>query len=151
MIFRRETFSDALMVEILPLLKEHYDELMKHKDIPLSPDIQRYYAFAQAGLLHIVTCRDDEGKMIGYAVCILMKGLHYSTVNFASNDLIFITKKHRNGIAGIRLLRFMEEDLKSLGTIDIIQMHVKREPDFSPILLHDGYEHFETIFQKRIR
>lgn len=151
MKFQREPFSDALMVEILPLLKEHYDELMKHRDIPLSPDIQRYYQFANAGLLHIVTCREDTGKLIGYAVCILMKGLHYSTVNFASNDLVFVTKEHRTGLTGTRLLRFMEEDLKTLGNIDFIQMHVKREPDFSPILLHDGYEHFETIYQKRIR
>lgn len=148
-VYAVEPFSDALLCEFLPLLQEHYRELWKHPDIPLSPDLQRYYFFANNGMLHIVTARQD-GELIGYAVNIMMKGLHYSTAGFASNDLVFVSKSHRKGLVGIRLLRFMEEKLKEAG-VHFIQMHVKPEPDFSPVLKKSGYELFETIYMKRVR
>lgn len=146
--FSVEPFSDKLVAEFMPLLVQHYNELMKDRDIPLSPDFQRYYALAQARMVHVVTAR-KEGELVGYAVNILQKGNHYSTASYAANDIIFIRKDLRKGMTGIHLLKFMEEDLRKLG-ITFIQMHVKPEPDFGPVLLKMGYRHFETIYQMRL-
>ncbi len=143
-----EPFSDALLCEFLPLLKEHYAELWKHRDIPLSPDFQRYYAMSQAGMLHIVTAR-SEGKLIGYCVSMLMKGLHYSGAGFASVDIVYLDREYRKGLVAYRMLEFMESDLKGKG-ITFIQHHVKPEPDFSPLLSRMGFEDFEKIMMKRI-
>ncbi len=146
--FTVEPFSDKIVMELMPLLRDHYDELMKDRDIPLSPDFSRYYALAQARMVHIVTAR-EKGELVGYAVNILQKGNHYSTASYATNDIIFLRKKFRKGMTGVRLLKFMEEELKKLG-ITFIQMHVKPDPDFGPVLLKMGYRHFETIYQRRI-
>ena len=149
MVFAVEPFSDAAIMEAMPLLRAHYEELWMHKDIPLSPDFQRYYAFAQAGLLHYCTARVN-GELVGYCLSVLSRGLHYSTVNFATNDILFIRKDYRKGMAGMRLLRFMEEELSKMN-ITFIQMHIKYDPDYSPLLGKMGYDPFEKIMMKRIK
>ena len=147
-VYAVEPFSDALIVEILPLLRDHYNELIDDPDIPLSPDLSRYYAMAGANLIHIVTAR-SEGELVGYTVNLLMRGLHYSTKIFATNDLVFVRKDFRKGVVGIRLLKVMEEELKKLG-VHYICMHVKPFPDFGPVLKRMGYGVWETIWKKQI-
>jgi hypothetical protein len=55
--FQRERSVD-LWPEITPLLEQHWQEIAHYKDIPLDPDVERYNAMDEQGLLRCFTARD---------------------------------------------------------------------------------------------
>lgn len=133
--------------EVGPLLEEHYKEIAHYQDIPLEPNIERYLELEHAGSVLVFTARDHVKKLIGYAVFIVNKNLHYNSSVQASQDIIFIRKENRG--TGGRLIKFCDEELRKLG-VQAVYHHVKTKHNFGPLLERFGYEAVDVIYAKRL-
>lgn len=133
--------------EIKPILLEHWREVAWHKDkIPYAPDWEKYEAMADAGILHIVTARDD-GKLIGYYVSMIMPGLHYKHTTFGTNDVLFVDPEYRGGRTAYGMFKFAFKALKEAGC-DIVFLHMKTDQPFERLCEALGMEKQEYLFSK---
>lgn len=148
--FQVEQLSSALWVELMPLLRKHYDEIAPWRDIPLAPDFARYEALQDVKALRIVTAR-LEGMLIGYHCAVVMRGLHYSTIIQAQQDVLWLAPEHRRSRTGSDLLFFAEEQLRAEGVTMLVQ-HTKTTPghDLGPYLMRRGYEPLDMLYVKRL-
>ncbi len=149
--FQAESLSQALWDELMPLLKRHYEEIAPWKDVPLSPDYGRYEALDSIGALKIHTARDASWALIGYHASIVMRGLHYSTVIMAQQDVLWVAPEHRHSRIGSDLLLYAESFLKKNG-VNILIQHTKITPghDLGPYLMRRGYEPLDMLYAKRL-
>lgn len=146
MKFQLEKLSDSLE-ESKPLLQKHWQEVAHYKDIELNPNYQAYHQMEKAGMLRVYTARDDQNKMIGYAVYILNQALHYKQILVAKQDIIFIDPDRRG--VGLFLLKHCDEELKKIG-VQVVVQHVKAAHDFGPALVKMGYELQDLMYSKRL-
>jgi GNAT superfamily N-acetyltransferase len=109
-----ESFEERLE-ELQTLLPSHYEELALNKDkVPLSPQYGVYIERERQGALLFVTLR-DAGELVGYLIGFIAPGLHYSTCLTCITDIFYVRQDKRGGRAGIKLLSFVEEELKRRG------------------------------------
>ena len=146
--YQEETF-DQVIDEIKPLLEDHWEEIALNKEvIKLNPNYEMYEKLCNAGVMRIVTARDD-GKLIGYCICIIAYNLHYKDSLTATNDIFFISKDYRKGSTGVKLFIKNEEILKSYGVQRLI-MNTKVHQDVGAIFERLGYKQTERVFGKLI-
>ena len=146
MTIREERIVDTLE-EAKPLLFKHWDEIAHYKDIELNPDYDLYIKTEQAGFNKCYIARDDNGKMIGYAVFFIKHHPHYKQSLMAVQDIIFIDPERRG--VGLFLIRFCDAELKKIG-VQVVSHHVKFAHDFSKGLERMGYEKQDIILTKRL-
>ena len=136
--------------EAEPLLKQHYDEIALNKDIiKLNPDWEGYARLDAVNALRIYTARKDD-KLVGYFVVIVSKSLHYRDHLFANNDIIFLTKPARRGLAGMKLIKYA---IKSLAAEGITKLHIntKAHQPFDAILERLNFEEIERVYSLVLR
>lgn len=120
-------------------LEIHYDELALHKDtIPLDPDYERYLLLESKNQLKVYTLRTDDHILIGYAVFFVSPMIHYKSTLCASNDLLYISKEYRQGMTGVKFIKYCESKLREHG-VHKITWHIKESNNFVPILKRMGY------------
>jgi GNAT superfamily N-acetyltransferase len=145
-----EQYSDGLIEEIKPLIQLHYDEIALNKEfIPLDPDWDTYAAIAAQGRLLIVTARNEQHELIGYAVFFINQHVHYKSTRMASNDILYLLPEYRRGSTGIRLLKDSETACRARG-VDKMLWHIKFAKDFRNILYRMGYVDEDAIVGKII-
>lgn len=94
---------------------EHYDEIAIQKDrMEMKPDVAAYMALEAAGQLQILTVRDG-GRMVGYLLTVIRPHLHYANVLCGFEDSYFLSKTHRRGMTGVKLIREGIRNMKSVG------------------------------------
>lgn len=148
--FAEEKFADQDYDEVYPLLVKHWEEVAANKTkVPLNPDFHRYLELEQQNCLHILTCRDQDNRLIGYISTFITPHIHYMDTVYADNDLIYIHPDHRKGTLALRMLKHFEIIMKERG-VSVLHMHVKTYKDFSPLLERIGYSHIENIYSKYI-
>jgi hypothetical protein len=148
MKYQKEFLCDVI-AEVEPLLRLHYEELTLNKDrVKLDPDWDRYAQLEHAGAFHVLTARDD-GHLIGYSAFFLAPHLHYRGLTVANNDVLYLHPERRMGPTGIRLIRFSEASMKTLGA-DKITWHAKYSNDLKQILVRLGYADEEAIMGKML-
>jgi GNAT superfamily N-acetyltransferase len=109
-----ESFEERLE-ELQKLLPAHYEELALNQDkVPLSPQYEEYIRRERLGGLIFVTLR-DAGEMVGYFIGFIAPGLHYSTCLTCTMDIFYVRQDKRNGGAGLRMFRFVEQELRRRG------------------------------------
>ena len=141
-----ESFEDRLD-ELRPLLPLHYEELALNQDkVPLSPQYNVYIERERAGGLLFVTLR-DAGELVGYFIGFIAPGLHYSTCLTCTMDIFFLRKDKRTGSAGVRLFRFVEDELRRRG-VQRWFMGSKVKADASALFKRIGAEPVETYYSK---
>jgi len=146
--YKEETF-DQVIDEIKPLLEDHWEEIALNKEvIKLNPNYEMYEKLCNSGVMRIVTARND-GKLIGYCICIIAYNLHYKDSLTATNDIFFISKDYRKGSTGVKLFIKNEEILKSYGVQRLI-MNTKVHQDVGAIFERLGYKQTERVFGKLI-
>jgi len=146
--YKEETYSQVID-EIKPLLEDHWEEIALNKEvIKLNPNYEMYEKLCNSGVMRIVTARDD-GKLIGYCICIIAYNLHYKDSLTATNDIFFISKDYRKGSTGVKLFIKNEEILKSYGVQRLI-MNTKVHQDVGAIFERLGYKQTERVFGKLI-
>jgi Aspartyl/Asparaginyl beta-hydroxylase len=144
--FQQERFRH-LEEEVHPLLKEHWQEIAKYKDIPLSPDRERYDTLEAIDVLRCYTARDC-GELIGYAAFLKTRHLHYDVLT-AQQDVLFLSKRHRIGRTGLNLIRYAERRLQAEG-VELIMHHVKTTNGAGRIMEALGYEEVDRVYMKRM-
>jgi len=138
---------DEVRGRIDSLLVAHWKEIAKFKDsIPLSIAWNAYYEAERSGAL-ITIVAEESGIIIGYNVYLLRLMIHNTPAVMSSNDIIYIDPEHRHGTLAMRMIKMGEKE-SSLRGASVITMHVKKDHDFSPLLIKLGYEQTESLFCK---
>ena len=140
---------DEMLAEAQTLFDEHYDEIARNKHVMvLKPDEVTYRKSEEMGTLFILSARQDD-KLIGYSVNFITNHLHYVDLKVAQNDLLFISKEHRGGRLGLRLIRETETHAASLGC-KLMVWHAKENTTLAAILPKLKYGVQEIMFSKEI-
>lgn len=145
--YQQERVSD-LWAEVAPLLVLHWDEIAHYPDIALDPNTKEYNAYDAAGLLRCYTAR-DAGLLVGYVLFFVRYNLHYQGSLQAVQDVLFLARPYRQGMAGVRLVRFAEAKLKAEG-VQVVYHHVKRTNKVGELLVRLGYELVDEVYAKRL-
>lgn len=110
----------AAHADLDPLYRAHYAEMQERlatQGIPIgpyAPRLDEYFKGMDAGyiLTFVVRC---DGTAVGCANVYLTNDMHNGQ-SISSEDTIYITKEHRNGI-GRKLTRFIMEELRRRGCL----------------------------------
>lgn len=146
--FARERAQD-LWGEIIPLLIEHKAEIAHYPDIELDPDVAAYNACEDVDLLRCYTARMN-GALIGYACFFVKRNMHYRRSLQALQDVLFVSKPHRHGRVGYKLIRFAESSLQ-LERVQVIFQHIKvNTPETIALFRKMDYEPVDVIMAKRL-
>ncbi|MFM0566969.1 hypothetical protein PQQ88_01300 [Paraburkholderia caledonica] len=145
--FTIEPFS-GVYGELLPLLRKHYGEISTHKDhgVPLDPVVEVYRARELDGSLLMVIGR-ERGEIVAYFVCFIAPGLHYRDCLTCSPDIFFVREDKRTGLAGVRMFRFVEKELKRRG-VRRWAVGSKVQHDASALFKFLDFEPVETTYEK---
>ena len=143
----REIVASEWIERAWPLLEEHREELTTNPDIMvLKPDVERYQALEQAGLLLSLGLFRDE-SLIGYSVNALFTHSHYSDLLLCQNELLFIAKEHRKGMAGVRLIAATEQAARERGA-DMMMWHAKPQTTLDRLLPRMGYRLQDIVYSQ---
>lgn len=135
--------------EILTLLDAHYQELSVTKHYKLNPIFEIYQANEKHGKCRVILCKDDN-VIIGYIVFFIDSNLHYKDCLLASEDIYYLKPEYRKGRTGIKMFKYAEEYLKSLG-VNMIKYSTKVHSDNSKLFEYLGFEFTEKVFIKTIK
>ena len=148
MQYRQEILQTAFS-DALELFKLHWDEVALNKDfIELNPDYDSYHQHEQNDNLKIFTAREDK-QLVGYFAVIVTYSLHYCDHKFATNDVIFMHKDHRKGMAGMKLIKFAMECLAEDG-VSVLMMNTKVHRPYDAVLKRLKFDHIENVYSKRL-
>jgi GNAT superfamily N-acetyltransferase len=145
--FAIEPFSDVYG-ELKPLLEEHYAEISTHKDhgVPLEPQVAVYEAREADGSL-MMTIGREAGDIVCYFVCFIAPGLHYASCLTCSPDIFYVRPDQRAGRTGIRMFRFVEDELKRRGVMRWA-VGSKVQHDASALFRYLDFKPVETMYEK---
>lgn len=133
--------------EIEPLLKQHWEEIALNKEsIKLNPNWRKYSILDRANMLRVYTARKDD-ELIGYFVVILESSLHYMDHTFAHNDVVFLAKKYRKGMTGMKLIKYAIDCLTEEGVKQLF-INTKLHQPFDPILERLEFNEVEKVYAK---
>lgn len=143
--YKQENYSDCID-ELKTIYPEHYEELSVTKSYELEPDYDQYLRLEKAGVLKVVTCRDD-GKLAGYIIYIISPHLHYKSCITAFEDIYFVRKQYRKGRIGIKLFQYAEVVLRELKVNRVIYA-TKVHSDNSRLFEYLGYTNSDKLYTK---
>ena len=116
---QQETFG-AIMQELPPLFKRHWEELALNRDtIPLDPDWQRYMAMDVGGVLKITTARCGN-TLAGYIFNLVNTHLHYRSTLFANIEMFWLDPAYRGGTFAVKWFRQNDKMLRDMGVQKIV-------------------------------
>ncbi|MDE2233455.1 MAG: hypothetical protein KGJ90_05090, partial [Patescibacteria group bacterium] len=127
------------------LFEKHYDEINLNKAIKLDPADDLYFALYKMGMMEAHTMRDDKGVLVGYSVYYVQPHMHYKKSLTATNDILFVRKDCRRGLAGYKFLKYTVDEIKKRKPQRIF-FHVKPHHDFGRLLERLGAKAFETMY-----
>lgn len=132
--------------ELIPI---HYEELSLDKDkVKIGINCQRYLALESECMLHIVTVRLGDGKMVGYYIAMILPHMHYKDAGLmAYTDMYFIHPGFRLGGVGARMMVFVEETLRRRGVVKAY-ITTKLKLDLSPLFEALGWKATDKVFTK---
>ena len=138
-----------MLAEASILFDEHYEEIARNKQVmKLKPDETTYYRMEDSNRIFILSARQDD-KLIGYSVNFVIHHLHYADLKLAQNDLLFISKEHRGGRVGLKLIKETEKHATSLGC-KLMLWHAKENTALVSLLPRLKYGVQEIIYSKEI-
>lgn len=141
-----ESFEKQLD-ELKTLLPEHYKELALNQDkVPLDPQYEFYIQREREGGLLFVTLR-EAGELVGYFIGFIAPGLHYRTCLTCTMDIFYVRQDKRGGRAGIKLFKFVEQELKRRG-VDRWFVGSKCHKDASWLFEHLEFQKVEIYYSK---
>lgn len=145
---RRSSVSEMLQ-NGQELFAQHWDEIARNKDVMvLKPDEAAYRRMEEAGSLLILAAH-KAGRIVGYSVNFIIRHPHYADLMVCQNDLLFIDQAHREGGAGIRLMRRTEQEGKARGC-RLMLWHAKEGTPLAAMLPRMGYGVQDVVFSKQL-
>lgn len=132
------------------LLKAHYDEVAKNKDVMvLDPDWDRYEVMERGGVLVSVGAFGEDGGLLGYSVGFLTTHLHYRGLTYYQNDVLFLAPDARRSRLGLRLIAASEEAAVERGA-RFVCWHAKQGTALDALLAQKGYGVQDIIYSRRV-
>ena len=129
------------------LLEEHYQELTLNKNVvKLDVNWEKYQKLEDLGMLMALGAW-EKGEFIGYSIFFIQTHMHYKGLKTALNDVLYLRKDKRQGMAGIRLIKESERQLAKNGLIKVL-WHVKFNTALGPLLKRFGYANEEFTMAK---
>lgn len=146
--FRVEKWSEALD-ELRPLFHLLWSDVAVDQDrFTAKCDEEKYATCEAAGLLHLVTARNETGALAGYFLMIVNPNPHYFGAGpMAFTDMYFLLPEYRKGNAGLKLFAFMEETLREKGVVKMYTSH-KLHRNRSLMLDALGFKPTDTVYSK---
>ncbi|MCR5563995.1 MAG: GNAT family N-acetyltransferase [Desulfovibrio sp.] len=149
--FTLEPFA-AIEREVLPLASAHWSEIGEQTygrvETPISFPVWR--SIEQAGAMHIVTARDDDGALKGYAAfCV---GPHQNIegkVQASCLALYVAQDMRRDPFVALRMLRWAEDTLRDRG-VDCVAYVSQAERPCDAIYRRLGAKMTETTWFKEL-
>lgn len=115
-------------------------------DFPFAPDADMYQRMFDAGVIFAIAALKDEA-VIGYCVIFVAPHPHNPAVVVASNDVIFVARPYRNGIATARLMHAAEAEAKRRGAMRFT-WHCRAGTEFAEMLSRHGYTPVDHVVMK---
>lgn len=127
----------------------HYLEIAVQKDrMEMRPDVAGYLAMEAQGRLQIVTVRDD-GRMVGYLLSVIRPHMHYANVLCGFEDAYFLSRTHRRGLTGVKLIREGMRHMQAVGVKKAFFM-TKAALDMGRIFERLGFTKSDIVYSKWI-
>ena len=145
--FQRENMSMDLIKEAMPLTRQHTQETDPFPTLKPGIDWEAYMESDKAGILRAYTARN--GSLLGYALFGIYVHPHYTDSLQASQDAVFIKPDSRNGLLGLKFMRWCDEQLKNDG-VSVIYQYSSNRRNIGPILKRLGYEHIQDLYARRL-
>jgi len=149
MITYQQEFLDTCEKDCQELIRLHWEEIALNKElIKLNPDWDAYHTLENSDKLKIFTARVKE-ELVGYFVVITGSNLHYKDHVFAVNDILYLSKEHRKGRTGLKLIKFAEKCLKKDG-VSVLSINTKVHKPFDSLMEYMGFNLIERVYSKYI-
>lgn len=146
--FKIEPFF-AIMNELPELFMEHHKLVKQPFYKELKVDWKKYLLMEQAGLLHVLTARDDE-KLVGYIFFNVTPHVLYSDLLHCFVDIYFLHPDYRKGLAGVKMFKTFEKTVKDAGVKIIYVSYNLGYNEVKKLLEHLEYEPGEETFIKKV-
>jgi len=134
--------------EISKMFHNHYEELSVTKQFNLNPDLEVYWEADKRKVLKVITC-ENNNEIIGYIIYFIGLNLHYKDCLLATEDIYYLKPEYRKGSTGIRMFKFAENYLKSIG-VNMIKYSTKVHLDNSRLFEFLKCEFTEKVFLKKL-
>lgn len=145
----REASVQQMLDSATELFKEHYDEIALNKQVMvLEPFVEKYLALEAQNEIFVLALHSGD-EVIGYSVNFLFNHVHYAKLRVCSNDLLFVSKEHRNGRAGYMLIKETEKFAKQRDA-QLMFWHAKPNTALEKLMPRLGYGYQDIIFSKEI-
>ena len=142
--------AERVIEDAVALFSAHWQECACWQDrVSLNVDKERYIAGDKTGAVRGYTMR-DEGMLVGYMGLIVGKHMHYKDDVFAAVDVLYIDPEYRKGLAAIRFMKWVEEQVKESGA-SVMTYHIKTFHDYPALFERLGYEKIEVIYAKCVK
>jgi GNAT superfamily N-acetyltransferase len=147
MAIPREIVASEWIDRAWPLLEAHREELTTNPDLMvLDPDIARYQTLEAAGaLLSLGLFKGDD--LVGYSINNMFTHSHYGGLLVCQNELLFLAKAHRRGMAGVRLIAATEQTARDRGA-DMMLWHAKPRTTLDRMLPRMGYRTQDIVYSQ---
>lgn len=149
MNFAHEPYSDALIEEMRPLWKRHFEEIAAFQNISLDPDLSIYQRTATAGVLRIYTAR-MFGSLCGYQVFFISPHPHSKQSIQAVQDILFLDLDLRVGLTGYRFIKWCVQELKREG-VQVIHQHISAKKDFGHLFKRLGFHLEDLVYSLEVK
>lgn len=141
--------SYAEMTASIDLLREHWEEVALNKAVMvLEPDEERYQKLEADGTFFALGAFCD-GELAGYSGNFITQHIHYASLCYANNDVLFVAKQHRNSPLGLRLIRETEIEARRRGA-RMMSWHAKENTPLANILPRMGKRIQDIIFSSEL-
>ncbi len=149
MLAREERLADILD-ELVPLVREHWDESRGYRTAPLNPNWKGMLFFEEKGLFKVITLRSNSGELIGYLSFFLTVSSQTSEA-CANLDVFFVRRGWRFGRGAVALLTAAEQLFQSLGLTSIYSSNpLTASPALNKLMTKFGYAPVSTVFHKNL-
>lgn len=148
MKFERETYSDILLDEMVPLWTAHYNEISDKFYGPLDPDIAIYSKMNLVDSLRIYTAREGDA-LLGYQVFFIGTHPHSRHSIEATQDLIYLAPSARKGLTGYRFIDWCCGELRKEG-VQVVHQRISARHNFGSVLERMGFELEDLTYSRRL-
>jgi GNAT superfamily N-acetyltransferase len=132
--------------ECVPLWVEHYEEFAPAHEgkMEMGPDVRVYEALDKAGQLQVLVAR-SAGQMVGYCLVAIRPHIHYSKSLCGFEDSYFVTKSHRKGLVGYKLIKETLRHLEQRG-VQRAYFMTKEFLSIAKLLERLGMKKIDTVY-----
>lgn len=148
MNYDKEPLSIPLEAEIQRILDDNYAHTpARYKTKPFIYMWETYEKLDAANVLVVTTARDDDRKLVGFAMYIVVPASHHRGQIMADCDGITIDRSYRGQGIGKGLYEYTESVLRTRG-VDMVINRYRTCYEVEPIFPSLGFELVEHTYRK---